>query len=356
MAVKIPAGPPEKPVKDVDDELADRLHGGKTGASGGSPLQKRAPPPKPVPRKAGHHIDTPGEQAEEQVAEPDAAFLNQAQDVKLKREAKKTNQAEEARKKQKKRDHEGGGQGQGQEAPEPPRPATTAGHLAHDANYFRSRTARKLGFEQTPSVGDFITGLESPAEGEALGVLLPSARARSHPDLPETDVRPPDFLTPLQAMKDIWMRTRGRMSRRTQELLEGPDLEDLLAMTRAIHDDEKLVKKPEARLTSALFSQLKDEPGPLLLGFQDPRLTEVWRLFLEGWEIWVPEGDEEGVELFWEGEAEDDDGEPIALLQSLTLTHGELVLHTRMGGTEDTITFDGAAFFRLKTARKGPVE
>jgi len=354
VAVKIPAGPPEKPVKDVDDEIADRLHGGRSGPAGTAPTNRRTPPPKSVPRKAGQYAHTPGNHAEEQVAEPDPALIAQAKQVKLEQDAKRAKEAEEARKKQKKRE---GGDGQQQERrePEAPKaPGTTAGHLAHDANYFRSRTARKMGFEQTPSVGDFITGLDSPAEGESLGALLPSARARAHPDLPETDVRPPDFLSPLEAMKDIWMRTRGRMSRRTQELLEGPDLEDLLAMTRAVHDDEALVKKPEARLTSALYTALKDEPGPLLLGFQDPRLTEVWRLFLDGWEIWVPEGDEEGVALFWEGEAEDDRGAPMEILQSLSLSQGELVLHTRMGPKEDTITFDGTAFFRLKTARKGP--
>ena len=87
----------------------------------------------------------------------------------------------------------------------------------------------------------------------------------------------------------------------------------------------------------------------MLSGFADPRLTELWRLFLEGWDIWRPEGKENGVDLFWEGEGEDDEGGVLVLLQSLQYREGEAVLFTKVGRLEDRITFDGQAFYRLKT-------
>lgn len=359
-AVKRPQGPPEKPVKDVDDEIADRLHGQKAGPSGQAPGAKKAPPPKAVARKPGHVIDTASDNAEEPVAEPNAEQVKGELRAR-KDEATRTRDKQRPEKKRKIGDPEGERQRKQSSQDEeraPPVVTTTPAHLVHDANYYRSRSARKMGFEQTPSIGDFVTGLDADTEGEALGALLPSARARAHPDLPETDIRPPDFLRPLEAMKDIWMRTRGRMSRRTQELLEGVDLEDLLAMVQAVHDSETLVKKPEARIKGALFQALKgEEDSPLLLGFQDPRLTEVWRLLIDGWEIWVPDhADDEGVELFWEGEGEDARGQPMEIVQSLTLIGGELTLFTKMGAEEDAVTFDGQAFYRLKTPRRSPAE
>lgn len=339
MAVKPTGGQPDRP-KDVDDQIADRRRG-----EGRAPAPRR-PPPKAVPRKPGHLADGPGDHAEEPVAEPEAL-----QEQAL---APREEEAERARqRKDKKRDRRGGGDQPEPDdgPPAPSMPHTTPAHLVHDSNYYRSQSARKMGFEQTPSVGDFITGLDSPSEGEALGAILPSARARAHPDLPETDIRPPDFLTPLEAMKDVWMQTRGRITRRTQELLEGVDLEDMLQMLTDLFENEALLKRPDGRLVRPILDQLGDEPGPLLTGFSDPRLTELWRLFLDDWEIWVPDGEEEGVELFWEGEAEDDDGAPIEIVQALTLIGTDLILSTKLGDLEDTITFDGEAFYRLKTAR-----
>src|SRR4029434_7438293 len=122
---------------------------------------------------------------------------------------------------------------------------------------------------------------------------------------------------------------RGRMSNKTKELLESVLLEDMLAAIKALLENPELSTQAEARVHPSLYSKLKDDPGPLLLGLTDKRLTEPWRLFLDRWDIWTPEDDEDemGVELFWEGEGEDDDGETIELLQSLTYLKGELVLY-----------------------------
>ena len=60
---------------------------------------------------------------------------------------------------------------------------------------------------------------------------------RRHPALPLLEMEPPIFLRPLEQMKDIYMKVKSRASRRTQELLEGADLEDLIAMMHALFDD-----------------------------------------------------------------------------------------------------------------------
>lgn len=223
---------------------------------------------------------------------------------------------------------------------------TTPGRLSHDANYHRAAHARRMGFDNTPEFAEMLDG--APTQGASLAELLPSARSHAHPELPEVETRPPPFLSPLAAMKDIYLRVKGRASPKTTELLEGVDLEDLLATLKALFADSDLVGKTEARLKGPLFKQLRDDPGPFLLGFNDPRLTELWRVFLDGWDIWRPEGEDNGVELFWEGEAEDARGRAIEAMQSLVFLNDEAILHTRLGDLEDRLTFDGQAFYRLR--------
>ncbi len=211
-----------------------------------------------------------------------------------------------------------------------------AGILAHNAAYTKSNADRAKDAADKP-------------------VELRLPRPPPPVDLPEVEMRPPAFLTPLEAMSDIYMRTRGRMSNKTKELLEGPDLEDLLEMLDTLHASDELMRKTEGRLLHAIWSELKDDPGPMLLGLTDKRLYEPWRLFLDRWDIWTPDAfdDKGGVELFWEGEAEGDDGEAIEILQSLTFQSGELTLTAKLGDKEDRITFDGQAFYRLRSSAAG---
>jgi hypothetical protein len=218
----------------------------------------------------------------------------------------------------------------------------TAGKLAFEDDYRRKQHS---GDPSSVSVEEIAEHLDAPPSGTSLEEMLPRRR---HPDLPPVEMEPPMFLRPLEQMKDIYMRIKSRMSRRTQELLEGADLEDLISMMHRLFDDEALIRKSEARHRRDILDVIGKD-GPLLTGFTDPRLTELWRLFLEGWDIWVPEGKESGVDLFWEGEAEDDDGRVIEILQSLQFRDGEVTLFTRVGKIEDKITFDGTAFYRLKT-------
>ncbi|MCK6551645.1 hypothetical protein L6R52_37780 [Myxococcota bacterium] len=327
-------------------------------------LQTQGPAEKAVARKAGQAVTGVGDNSEENVAEPDAQQAKFQADVRAKKaeleQAKKTNEAKKAllqrrddEEKKRRQGQPGSGHGgHGDPEPPPPKETTKAGILAHNAAFAKKSVdnARERGFQQTPGLAEIIAGKSAPKTGESLGALLPETRMRSHPDLPEPELRPPMFLSPLEAMSDIYMRTRGRMSNKTKELLTGPDLEDLLAMIAKLFESDELVRKSEARLLHPIWSKLKDDPGPMLLGLNDPKLTEPWRLFLDRWEIWVPDDAERGgVELFWEGEAEDDDGEPMELLQSLTLQGGELTLYAKLGKSEDRITFDGEAFYRLKT-------
>jgi hypothetical protein len=219
-----------------------------------------------------------------------------------------------------------------------PKNPTKAGLLAHNAAYAKSNADRAK------------EAAEKPVE-----LRLP--RPPPPVDLPEVEINPPPFLSALEAMSDVYMRTRGRMSNKTKDLLTGVELEDLIKMLDALHASDELMRKSEGRLRPPIWSELKDDPGPMLLGLTDPRLYEPWRLFIDDWEIWTPEDADEkgGVELFWEGEAEDDDRGSIELMQSLVFQSGELTLHAKLGDKEDRITFDGQAFYRLKST-PGPKE
>lgn len=168
-------------------------------------------------------------------------------------------------------------------------------------------------------------------------------------ELPEPDLKPPPFLSMLEAMTDVYVRSHTRVSPKTRELLTGSDLEDMLTLIKALREEDHLMRNPEARLTHGIWIRLKDDPGPLLLSFTDERLAEPWRLFLDGWEIWLPDKEKSGVELFWEGEAEGDGDRPVEILQTLTYTNAMITFHTRMGDLEDRITFDGRTFYRLKS-------
>lgn len=296
---------------------------------------KQQPPvqQKPVPRKPGQVVDRPGDQQEEHVAEAEVRLPQQ-----VAREAE-TQEAQQRSKDQKKRQGGGGGGGQ----PE----TMKAGELLQPG---RLDVARSKGFSQGPSIGDFVAGQSAPKAGTSFAEMLPGSRVQ-RADLPEPTMRPPVFLSVFEGMRDIYLRSRGRASPKTRELLEGPLLEDLVRMLLALQEDEKLARSAEAKLNRLVLAKLGADPGPLLTGLADPRLSEPWRLFLDGWDLWVTDGEGDGVELFWEGEAEDDDGEAIEILQALRLKDGELTLEAKIGTAADRVTFDGQAFYRLKSDR-----
>lgn len=166
---------------------------------------------------------------------------------------------------------------------------------------------------------------------------------------------PDPYLSGFESMKNVYLKVHGRASPKTLQLLEGPDLEDLVRMLEELHLTDELRRSAESRLTPGIYNILKDEPGPLLVGLSDKRLTQPWQLFTEGWDIWVPEVESEledaiesGVELFWEGEAEDPQGRDIEITQSLSFQSNTLRLQTKFGPQTDDLTFDGHTFFRLK--------
>lgn len=323
MAVKPPRPEPRLP-KDVDDAHAEKFHG-----------RKKSDVARPKVEK--EDLSTP-----DQRAFADAKF-----DRDHYVERRKGKSTEEDAEEEKKRKRERESEKDQDEDQKPAEAPVKAGRLALDDNHKRRHTAQPTGIDGAPALDDVFGDMDDEPAGESLDEMLSKGRVR-HPDLGEAEIEPPPFLKPLEAMQDIYMKTRGRMSRRTKELLEGIDLEDLIDMMHALFDDERMVKRSDARHPRALVEQLGDDSGPILTGFNDPRLTELWRLFLEGWEIWVPEGVETGVDLFWEGEAEDEDGNVMEILQSLQYRDGEAILHAKIGELEDKITFDGEAFYRLK--------
>lgn len=213
----------------------------------------------------------------------------------------------------------------------------------------RAEQARSKGFQTTPGLGDFVRGQASPKAGAKFAEVVPSSRVPLAP-LPEPELRPPIFLSTFEGMKDIYLRVKGRASPKTRELLEGPHLEDLVKMVVAIAEDEKKSRAPEARVAGPVYAKLKADPGPLLTGLNDPRLKEPWRLFLDGWEVWVPDDKKKvGIELFLEGEGEDDHGEPMEILQVLRLVGNELTLETKLGTLRDRVSYDGERYYRLKS-------
>src|SRR5262245_40014924 len=183
-----------------------------------APPSRRRPPEqaRPVPRKAGH-IATAGEHGEEHV--PEAIEVQQQQlkiqeqfDNKIKtanqkiNDAKKVRPREDSDSKKRRQKREQQSQPQPQPQPQPQGEGTKAGLLAHKAAFQK--------YQNTPNLGEIIAGKSAPKTGESLGSMLP--KMVPHPDLEEPDMRPPSFLSLLEAMSDIYMRTRGRMSNKTK--------------------------------------------------------------------------------------------------------------------------------------------
>ncbi|MBI4820141.1 MAG: hypothetical protein HY791_27950 [Deltaproteobacteria bacterium] len=321
--------------------MANRSPGDAPGASGKSQESAKDKPkaaaPKPAP-KAAQPAPAPKGAQERAVGE-----LPRAQ----KSPPKKGEESD--------RQSQGQSQGQSQEQPPPDRPAMPSfkpGQVnqgfIRDAPVQVDR-ARAMGLAQSPGTREVIAGKLAERMGASFAELLPGARSRGPNKLEEPELQPPPFLSPFEAMKDIFMRSRGRASPKTLELLGGTDLEDLVHILGELHNDSEKLRKPEARIKGSIFTHVRDSDSPILVGYQDPRLSEPWRLFLAGWEIWVPEGKKGGVELFWEGEAEDDDGQEIQITQSLKLIEGELTLDTHFGEDRDSVIYDGNSFFRLKS-------
>ena len=168
--------------------------------------------------------------------------------------------------------------------------------------------------------------------------------------LPTFEIRPPAFLGPREAMADVYTRSRSRTTQRTAALLASDELDMLLSILGRV---ASLPPRPEARLSKALLEAVGREIGPLLTGFDDPRLTEPWRLFLEGWDLaTLAEGEARGVELYCEGEFENDAGDTIEMLASLALVGGELRLSTRVGAVQDELWSDGSTCYRLQRGRR----
>jgi hypothetical protein len=122
----------------------------------------------------------------------------------------------------------------------------TAGKLAFEDDYHRKQRSPD---DKAVGVDELADHLDSPP-GSTLEEMLPRRR---HPDLKPAEIEPPMFLKPLEQMKDIYMRIKSRMSRRTQEILEGPDLEDLIAMMhrRAIDTRSSRSSAKMARCSTA---------------------------------------------------------------------------------------------------------
>ena len=353
MAVR----PPQargRPVKDVDDANIEKIKARKAKDLNKAEAQevKQDRDQKPVARKPGQITDTPGVDEEPgfEADGRDAHVEGATESERQKRPDRQgTRKAKEARKK---RQQDGQSQPDDDQQEDRPKTLTVAALAAEK----RVDLARQRGFQQTPSVQEVVVGKQQVPVGPSFAQMLPESRSRGA-DLeePEEELRPPPFLSAFESMKDIYIKVKGRASPRTKDLLEGPDLEDLLQMVAELNENDELRRSAEARVKRSIYVHLADDPGPLLTGLNDPRLLEPWRLLVDGWDIWVPavesdaeDAEETGVELFWEGEGEDDDGNDLEIVQTLTFKDGHAALKTAFGEDVDDLTFDGQTFYRLK--------
>ncbi|MFO0726810.1 MAG: hypothetical protein U1E65_23700 [Myxococcota bacterium] len=313
------------------------------------PGDQKPPPSAPKPKSAPKPGQVPGRVGASEEEDPvhehkDEPKLKLGREPEIKKaEAAKPSAADLAKKRRE--DEQKGGQGGGSQDRQPPPPP------APKEQKSRADAARDRGFQQTPAVADFIQGQKEKKGGARFAEVVPESRQKGPPrlSLPEPEIRPPIFLSTFEGMKDIYFKVKGRASPKTKELLESPALEDLVKMLAELHENEEKVRSGEAKVLGVIYQKIKDDPGPLLIGLSDPRLKEPWRLFLDGWDIWVPDDKKvEGVELFWEGEADDDEGEPMEILQTMRFSKGEIALETKLGDKQDKMSYDGQAFYRLK--------
>ena len=229
----------------------------------------------------------------------------------------------------------------------------SVGRLAADQ---RVNMTRGRGVQPSTEVNDYVLAKQEVSTGLGLAETLNQTRSSDEDyEDDEKEPEPEEFLTGFEAMKDVYLKVHGRASPKTRQLLEGIDLEDLVRMVQELNLDDELRRSSEARIKNSIFLILRDEPGPLLLGLNDKRLRDPWKLFLDGWDIWVPDVDSElddadssGVELFWEGEAEDPSGQEIQIMQTLSFESMRVKLSTQFGEDTDELSFDGQTFFRLK--------
>lgn len=231
--------------------------------------------------------------------------------------------------------------------PQKPPSPLKAGLLQHNDRFDRHERG-ELGGSPKNDTDDRsgVFQIEDEPENASEPALSMESAAVSHPKLDEPEMRPPPFLSRLQAMNDIYKRTRNRSSRRLEDLLQSTELEGLLDAVHFLMNTPPLRDHPEAKHIGPVFDRLKDDPGPMLIGLNDPRLMEPWRLFLMDWDIWYTD-DETGIELFIEGEVEISARKTIPVSQVLRWKNGELELETVFGEDWDRVTFDGQSFYRL---------
>ena len=124
---------------------------------------------------------------------------------------------------------------------------TTAGHLAFTDGGRRARIATGTVKVATPTLGDAAEAILASEDTVTERALTHVTEAKVKA-LPTPEFNPPSFLSPLEKMRDVYRRTKGRASPRTQRLLESPALEDLLETLLLIAADDRLALAPEARL------------------------------------------------------------------------------------------------------------
>jgi hypothetical protein len=90
-------------------------------------------------------------------------------------------------------------------------------------------------FGQEPSMSEIVAGRNSARLGGPMAEIVSAARLPgSKKELDPDEIKPPPFLSKYQAMKDVFQKVKGRASPKTRELLDSPDLEDMVKLLEAV--------------------------------------------------------------------------------------------------------------------------
>ena len=212
------------------------------------------------------------------------------------------------------------------------------------------------------TVKNILANQQTPARrGLALKTMI-SNQTFVPPSQPKHDntVTPEKFLTSNEKIIDIYIKYHGRLSPKQKRLLESEMLIRWMNMLTLFQENKELMRKQDAKVIANILKWYQNDPDPLLIGFVDKKLSELWKLIVLGWEVWDYEND--GVLFYIQGNLDDNENEEDKndtdendgnLEQKLIFTEEEIILETifkpkNENRVHDQIRYDGFDVWREK--------
>ncbi len=214
------------------------------------------------------------------------------------------------------------------------------------------------------AVKNILANQQTPARGQALKTMI-SNQMFAPPLQPKHDntVTPEKFLTANEKIIDIYIKYHGRLSPKQKRLLESEMLIRWMNALALFQENKELMRKQDARVIANILKWYQNDPDPLLTGFIDKKLSELWKLIVLGWEVWDYEND--GILFYIQGNLDDNENEENKndsdknddsddnLEQKLIFTEEEIILETifkpkNENSIHDQIRYDGFDVLREK--------